>query len=950
MVVLCAPAGMGKTSLLARAARKARQEGMLVCRARASELERSFAFGVVRQLLEREVTERPGQLLTGAAALAGPLFESSSALAVAPVAADGQFPMLHGLYWVVSNACERQPVMFVVDDAHLTDDASARFLAFLAARVGELNLAVVVAARPLDPDAGGGPLASLMTNSDTTLMDLKALSPTAVASLVDLSLGQVPDPEFARACFDSTGGNPFYLHELLREVEAAGVSPTSGYSSWVTQLGPAQIVRSLLARLAAMPAGALPLAAACAVLGDGARLVDCASVADLKPARAVAAADALELGSVFVPGTGLGFRHAILRSAVIAHLGRHELARLHARAATVLSAQGADVEQVAPHLLVSEPADDPRTVDTLRKAARIAMRRGDPGSANTLLRRAVQEPPVAAALPEVMYELGTAQTATGDPTGIDHLVQAVMTEADPIQSARRALTVGNLQMMDNRIDGALTTFSVGLNRLDGQDPELALSLKTSRFWAARQHLKTIDAVSDQQTLLRQSATGPDGAAHRAVLATLAREAANLEDLQHTNALLDRALAEPGLGAFLSTDSLHYGAVLLCLCCVDRFGEFDSLVEEALTDAGRNGSVLAYFVLTTYRSWSLLRRGRLVEAEQSARAALALDLGGWNFGSPALLGVLLGSLLDQGRFADARTAMRDWGVDCESPSTYPVCMVLDCRGRLRVAEGDLRGGLADLLLAGQQLEALKVHSPAMLPWRSHAAAAHLKLGDRSAAVALAEDELRLAHRLAGPSAVGASLRTLGLATGGPEGVSTLEQAVRTLNAGAARLQEAHALVDLGAALRRQGHLRRAQIHLREGLDQATRCQASDLVERAHHELLATGSRPRRTALHGPDALTASEARIARIAAQGLTNTEIAQSLFISRKTVEKHLANTYRKLRITSRSQLDPTALTAAYAIAADPPLPSPGTLPVDLPQEKPTTGSTTAATPIGPTG
>ena len=346
----------------------------------------------------------------------------------------------------------------------------------------------------------------------------------------------------------------------------------------------------------------------------------------------------------------------------------------------------------------------------------------------------------------MIYELGAAETATGDPAGIDHMVQGARALADPVERASRALVIGNLQTMDDRIEEALTTFSFALSDLDGQLPELALSLETSRFWAGRQHLRTINDVRRQLTRLQQFAAGPDGAAHRAVLATLAREAANLEDLKTTNDLLDRALAPPGLASFLPTDSLHYGAVLLCLCCVERFEEFDTLVDGALADAGRSGSLLAHFVLTTYRSWSLQRRGRLVEAEEAARAALALDLGGWNFGSPALLGVLLGSLLDRGLVAEARTAFEDGRVDCGSPDTYPVCMVLDGRGRLRLAEGDLRGGLSDLLLAGRQLEALEVHSPSMLPWRSHAAAAHLRLGDRDSALALAQAEVRLAHRL------------------------------------------------------------------------------------------------------------------------------------------------------------------------------------------------------------
>ena len=274
---------MGKTSLLDAAARLARHEGMLVCRARGSELERSFPFGVARQLLEREAMRRPGQVLTGAAALAGPLFTSDLSRARTSAGTDGRFSMLHGLYWVVSNVCEQQPALFVVDDAHLADDASARFLAFLASRVTELPLAVAVATRPLDDESAAGPLAAMITRSDATRVDLLALSPTAVASLVTSTLGQATDRGFVEACVESTGGNPFYLHELLREVAAAGVAPRTENAGWVARIGPAQIVGSLLARVASMPAGALNLAAACAVLGDGARLVDCATLAQLAP-------------------------------------------------------------------------------------------------------------------------------------------------------------------------------------------------------------------------------------------------------------------------------------------------------------------------------------------------------------------------------------------------------------------------------------------------------------------------------------------------------------------------------------------------------------------------------------------------------------------------------------------------------------------------------------------
>jgi DNA-binding CsgD family transcriptional regulator len=92
-------------------------------------------------------------------------------------------------------------------------------------------------------------------------------------------------------------------------------------------------------------------------------------------------------------------------------------------------------------------------------------------------------------------------------------------------------------------------------------------------------------------------------------------------------------------------------------------------------------------------------------------------------------------------------------------------------------------------------------------------------------------------------------------------------------------------------------------LREGLDLARRCGASALVERAREELVTAGARPRRDALHGRDALTASELRTAQMAAEGRTNREIAQALFVSLRTVETHLTHTYQKLAIQSRDAL-----------------------------------------------
>ena len=132
---------------------------------------------------------------------------------------------------------------------------------------------------------------------------------------------------------------------------------------------------------------------------------------------------------------------------------------------------------------------------------------------------------------------------------------------------------------------------------------------------------------------------------------------------------------------------------------------------------------------------------------------------------------------------------------------------------------------------------------------------------------------------------------------------LREAVATLEGSEARLDHAHALVDLGAALRRAGKRTEARERLAEGLELADRCGATALVDMAEAELRAAGARPRRRALSGVASLTPSELRVAEMAAEGMMNKEIAQALFVTLRTVEMHLSNAYGKLEISSRDQL-----------------------------------------------
>jgi len=171
--------------------------------------------------------------------------------------------------------------------------------------------------------------------------------------------------------------------------------------------------------------------------------------------------------------------------------------------------------------------------------------------------------------------------------------------------------------------------------------------------------------------------------------------------------------------------------------------------------------------------------------------------------------------------------------------------------------------------------------------------------------LAEEEVELARVFAAPRALGVALRALGVITDGRAGEALLREALECLERAGSPIERARVLTDLGALLRRGNRRTEARSLLRDALDAAHRAGARPLAERAETELRATGARPRRVTLTGLDALTASERRIAELAAQELTNREIAQELFVTARTVEGHLTSVFRKLQLTSREELAP---------------------------------------------
>jgi ATP/maltotriose-dependent transcriptional regulator MalT len=339
---------------------------------------------------------------------------------------------------------------------------------------------------------------------------------------------------------------------------------------------------------------------------------------------------------------------------------------------------------------------------------------------------------------------------------------------------------------------------------------------------------------------------------------------------------------------------------VALVWADRLDEARSHLDAAVAGARATGDGMLFAAAVSQRAQLALRAGDLDAAEADARTALeAADLPVPMLHRLLAVGVLAAVLVDRGAPDEA-----DAAISAVAPvvgETLPATAVAFQRGRVRLAQHRTEEGLAELLAVGGAAGRLAVPSPTYLPWRSEAALAGLALGHRGEAARLAEEEVALARDAGSARALGIALRAEGLVAGGERGVALLREGAGLLAAAGARLEHARALADLGAALRRANRRAEARDPLRQALDLAHRIGAHAIADRAETELRAAGAKPRRAALRGAESLTASERRVAELAATGMTNREIAQALFVTARTVEGHLTHVFAKLGVTSRA-------------------------------------------------
>ncbi len=896
-------AGIGKSTLLAAMVADATERGFAVLSARPSPLERVNAFAAVRQLVEPALAaagaDGAERLLSGAA--------GNARLVLDPGAAtddpEAEARALHGLQWLVANLVDEAPVLLVLDDAHWADLPSLRFVAHLLRRAEGMRLAVAVGARP-DADREVAELLDLIAD-DPLLAGVspRPLDDEAAGDLIADVLGAAPEPAFVRTAVRVTGGNPFYLRELLRAAAELRLSPRDADAPRLEGLGPDGVARSVRRRVAACGPEAEALAQALAVLDGAAPLTIVAAVAGLTPDQVMTAADALVPAGVLEFPAELAFVHRVVRNAVQDDLPASLRMRLRGRAASALHAAGADAGRVAAHLLELPPRSGLTVfpiADVLLDAARAARGGGAPDLAERLLERALAEELDPAVRRAALVEVARVRILMARSEDTEDFERALALVEDPAEKAALALetveglaSIAAMWLAAPIADRALAFPDVPAAVRTGLEVErlhCALHELTPEGGArALAGMERLLAREDDLGLNEQAALG-------AALVFTGRDTARGSALC-VRALADDALvrAHPGV----------VSAATFALTRSDTLADADAVLSKIEANGQALGSRRTLILASALRGFQRFAQGEVRRAEDAIPAGIELaGAGGLPEGTwPILLNPAILALIERSNVAEAEALITRYSPPEPWPPVFAYALLRHARAIVALASGRPDAALRDLEIIGTLMTGT-AFAPELLPWRSTAGLAHLANGDREAGRAVAQEEMRIAEAVGVARAVARAGIVAALCL--PDAAAQareLAAILTSLQAGGQSLEGMRAAVHLGAALRRSGERVQARDVLRDALDLCETAGATALADLARAELVTAGARPRRDRTSGPDALTAAERRVADLAAAGQSNRDVAQALFLTTKTVEMHLSRSYRKLGIASRAEL-----------------------------------------------
>jgi DNA-binding CsgD family transcriptional regulator len=886
--------GLGKTGFLNAACHLAGEAGLHVLRARGSPREIESPFGVVRQLLQSD----PGNISPSEDQLCMGEWTSTPSGGKAPL--DEVF---HQLFVSFSKRAGERPLVVAIDDMHWADHESLMWVHYLTRRLHSGSIWFLGTATPRVAGVALRAVDSIIAEPSTRVLSLRNLTARAVEQLVGQRLRRDPDDDFARICHEVTGGNPFLLFSLLSNLEQDGAYAEISEEA-LTTLAPPPVARAILGRMEGLSPETHSFLEATAILGDDVDHRIAAELAGVDASVASQMADALSEIHILRDARPLRFIYPLERSTVCGEMGHARRARAHAEAARLVDLHGSTLDQVADHLLQTEPIGDDWTAQKLERSARKYGDRGQWELAVRCFTRALAEPPNPGARPGLLVSLASAEAALGLTAALDHLGEAAELGADPIALAHAAL-----QCVESYSEGSLPPASVATfhhlaAELGNEHLDLRLRLEVAVATRASNPSGVPMITSNFESALVGKRTGwtrPErmALAHLSYIYSL--------DPARGSAAYVASMAEQAVDPNdLALDDAFFVIVTArALTTMVRAGRFDMaqhLTRLAQAVALKSNSKLAIAEFSVVLAHALNLQGSLDESEiESRRALAAAENHPWQ-SRPMCVGLLAATLVDQGRTREA-VSLLETEPPISTPKTLADLAPLEQRSRIRLLEGRTDEALADLRPARQWAESRGVRNPAVTSWRALVSSAFDVAGRLPEARELAKQNLEEARAFGALWSLGSALRIAGKMSEPSSRLTLLSESSRVLEPAGALVEYARASIDLGVALRMDDQDVNARSALRRGADLAFRCHAKPLANRAERELRAAGARPRRLALIGSEALTPAERRVAELAAAGKNNAGIAHALFISDKTVEGHLSRCYQKLGIRSRAEL-----------------------------------------------
>ncbi|GAA1112620.1 ATP-binding protein [Streptomyces javensis] len=902
LLLLTGPLGTGRTALLHQLPMLAEGEKIRVLRANAAPMEQDFDLGVVRQLFDSLLTGAPeelrGQRIEAEVDLCRTVFSDDDP----PLDENGAVTIpeeaLYGLRSVLATAGAERPLLILVDDLQWVDTPSLRWLAFLVKRLHGLRAVLVCSLRD-GYRRPGDPLLREVVEAARRVLRPAPLSLGATKEVILEQFGVPGDEEFARACHESSGGNPLFLKSVLADLAMRGRRPTAEHAETARSLRPAQLRERLASSLRAQPRPPRDLAAAIAVLGDQAEPDLLGRLAGLDTIGFLAALRDLHQLGLVAAEQEPRFLHRVVQDAVESSMTVAERERLHDAAAALMYHNGRPAELVAAQLLAVTSSDHPWAVEVLRAAADTALRRGAPRTAARYLRRALLDGSLTGeGRARLLIDLATAERGF-DPAACErHISQAIplLTTARLRAAAALRISPTIVGLGPPSVIDLLHQVAEDLGpatALEGTARDVALRLEARLRHAGHEDpaelaaaVERLSVLGDEPPLLTSAERELTAVLLNAAVLTARWPAAEVSRL--ANRILER---EPA-----TSDQVHtpLPLVVIGLVAADSVRGISSwLAMERQTR--RQGGTVVDALVNVQQAMVLSARGRVAQAREYAERAVRLAEVHWQEAGVVSTLALTRVALDLQDSALIERIMD--GPGRRRSSSLALTAALQFVKAAQDAEqGRWSSALETLLACGRQLEASGWRNPVLFSWRPWAADLHRRVGDPHAAGALAEEELLRATEWGAPVALGRALRVKGRLSDGDQGMRLLRESVDVLRASANELELARTLLLLGKRLRPGGG--EATAVLREAAALASACGVPRLVERIR---AADGSG---AAAAPPEAtLTRTERTVASLVGRGLTNQEVAAELGVSSRAIEKHLTSSYRKLGVSGRREL-----------------------------------------------